>query len=87
MEGGPGCQIVAGPSNGGMSTFFPINTGGAKGGIMGHTKSFGGMDLGAFMTGDVEEDLPDIHARSLKTTRVERRADFVGTGTETSDLE
>lgn len=87
MEGGPECQIVSGHSKGGMSTLFPTYTGGAKGSIMGDTKSFGGIDLGAFMTGDVEEDVPDFHARSVKTTRVERKADFVGTGTEISDLE
>lgn len=39
-----------------------------------------GDDLGAFMRGDVEEDLPDIHARSLKS-RDERKAGFVGEGT------
>lgn len=85
MEGGPECQNMAGLPKGGMSTLFPTYTGGAKGSITG--KSFGGIDLGAFMTGDVDEDVPDFHARSLKTTRVERRADFVGKGTEISDLE
>lgn len=39
-----------------------------------------GDDLGAFMRGDVEEDLPDIHARSLKT-RDERKGAVVGEGT------
>lgn len=39
-----------------------------------------GDDLGAFMRGDVEEDLPDIHARSLKT-RNERKTAVVGEGT------
>lgn len=39
-----------------------------------------GDDLGAFMRGDVEEDLPDIHARSVKS-RDERKAGFVGGGT------
>ncbi len=41
---------------------------------------FLGMTLGAFMHGDVEEDLPDIHARSVKS-RDERKAGFVGGGT------
>ncbi|XP_016105826.1 fibrinogen alpha chain-like [Sinocyclocheilus grahami] len=36
-----------------------------------------GDDLGAFMRGDVEEDLPDIHARSVKS-HDERKAGFVG---------
>lgn len=39
-----------------------------------------GDDLGAFMRGDVEEDLPDIHARSVKS-RDERKAGYVGGGT------
>ncbi|KAK7162140.1 hypothetical protein R3I94_004705 [Phoxinus phoxinus] len=38
---------------------------------------FFGDDLGAFMRGDVEEDLPDIHARSVKS-KDERKAGFVG---------
>lgn len=41
---------------------------------------FFGDDLGAFMRGDVEEDLPDIHARSVKT-KDERKAGYVGGGT------
>ncbi|XP_026861972.2 fibrinogen alpha chain [Electrophorus electricus] len=36
-----------------------------------------GDDLGAFLHGEVEDDFPDIHARSLKS-RTERKADFVG---------
>ncbi|TRY84907.1 hypothetical protein DNTS_002026 [Danionella cerebrum] len=36
-----------------------------------------GDDLGAFMRGDVEEDMPDIHARSVKS-HDERKADVVG---------
>ncbi|KAI4891320.1 hypothetical protein NFI96_033522, partial [Prochilodus magdalenae] len=36
-----------------------------------------GDDLGAFMRGEVEDDLPDIHARSVKS-RDERKAGFVG---------
>lgn len=39
-----------------------------------------GDDLGAFMRGDVEEDLPDIHARSLKS-KDHRMDDLVGGGT------
>ncbi|KAK7162141.1 hypothetical protein R3I94_004706 [Phoxinus phoxinus] len=37
---------------------------------------FFGDDLGAFMRGDVEEDLPDIHARSVKS-KDERKAGSV----------
>ncbi|XP_076838984.1 fibrinogen alpha chain [Brachyhypopomus gauderio] len=36
-----------------------------------------GDDLGAFLHGEVEDDLPDIHARSLKS-RTERKADYIG---------
>ncbi|NP_001181918.1 fibrinogen alpha chain precursor [Danio rerio] len=36
-----------------------------------------GDDLGAFMRGDVEEDMPDIHARSVKS-QDDRKAGFVG---------
>ncbi|KAI5616130.1 fibrinogen alpha chain precursor [Silurus asotus] len=37
----------------------------------------GGEDLGAFFGGDIEDDVPDLHARSLKS-RDERKADFIG---------
>ncbi|XP_030631846.1 fibrinogen alpha chain [Chanos chanos] len=37
-----------------------------------------GDDLGGFLRGEVEEDLPDIHARSVKTSRTERRSGYVG---------
>ncbi|CAB1314839.1 unnamed protein product [Coregonus sp. 'balchen'] len=45
--------------------------------------SFGGdpfgMDLGAFLRGNEEDDVPDFHARSVKTSvRSERQADYVG---------
>lgn len=46
-----------------------------------------GFDLGAFMTDRAEDDLPDFHARSVKSTRVERQADYIGKGTETSGQE
>lgn len=70
-------------------------SGDAKGSLLGGTKTgFGdpfaggaGFDLGAFMTDNAEDDQPDFHARSVKSTRIERQADFVGTGTGTSDLE
>lgn len=39
-----------------------------------------GDDLGAFFVGDIEDDLPDLHARSLKS-RDDRKADFTGGGT------
>ncbi|XP_069580702.1 fibrinogen alpha chain-like [Brachyistius frenatus] len=61
------------------------HVGGAKGSIMGDSKTgFGnpfdvtGLDLGGFLTDNVEDDVPDFHARSVKSTRVERQADYVG---------
>ncbi|XP_060716033.1 fibrinogen alpha chain [Tachysurus vachellii] len=36
-----------------------------------------GDDLGAFFRGDIEDDVPDLHARSLKS-RDDRKADFIG---------
>lgn len=64
-----------------------------KGSITGNTKtgpgdtfdSDVGFDLGAFLTDNTEDDVPDFHARSVKSaSRVERQADFVGKGTETT---
>ncbi|KAJ8008508.1 hypothetical protein DPEC_G00105610 [Dallia pectoralis] len=38
-----------------------------------------GLDLGAFARDDLEDDIPDFHARSLKSSvRSERQADYVG---------
>lgn len=39
-----------------------------------------GDDLGAFFRGEIEDDVPDLHARSLKS-RDDRKADFIGGGT------
>lgn len=72
-----------------------VQTGGTKGSILGDSKTgfgdpFGtdvGIDLGAFLTDNAEDDIPDFHARSVKSTRVERQADYIGKGTKTSDQE
>lgn len=72
-----------------------VQASGAKGSLLGDTKTgfgdpFGaevGHDLGLFLTEDGEDDIPDFHARSVKSTRIERQADYVGKGTQTSDLE
>ncbi|XP_036968583.1 fibrinogen alpha chain isoform X2 [Acanthopagrus latus] len=86
-EGGPGCQALGDSSKGGMGAFFPTltHTGGAKGSILGNTKTgFGdpfaaeGLDLGGFLTDNGEDDVPDFHARSVKSGRVERQADYIG---------
>lgn len=39
-----------------------------------------GDDIGAFFVADIEDDVPDLHARSLKS-RDDRKADFTGGGT------
>ncbi len=36
---------------------------------------------------NAEDDIPDFHARSRMGTRVERQADYIGKGTQTSDQE
>lgn len=63
-----------------------IVTGGSKG-FLSDTKTFTstspddlGDDLGAFFRGDIEDDHPDLHARSLKS-RDDRKADLTGRGT------
>ncbi|KAM7376901.1 hypothetical protein PAMA_013600 [Pampus argenteus] len=60
--------------------------GGSKGSILGDSKSgFGdpfsmdGLDLGLFSTGHTEDDVPDFHARSVKSMSVERHTAHVGT--------
>lgn len=69
------------------------SSGGTKGSLLGDSKTgfmdpFGtGLDLGGFMTDDAEEDVPDLHARSVKSATVERQDDYVGKGTKTSALE
>ncbi|XP_023279906.1 fibrinogen alpha chain isoform X1 [Seriola lalandi dorsalis] len=63
-----------------------VHTGGTKGSITGVSKGgfgdpFGtgfGFDLGPFHTAAAEDDIPDFHARSVKSTRFERQADYVG---------
>uniref|UniRef100_A0A3B5LDH1 Fibrinogen alpha/beta/gamma chain coiled coil domain-containing protein n=1 Tax=Xiphophorus couchianus TaxID=32473 RepID=A0A3B5LDH1_9TELE len=72
------------------SSSLSFHSGGSKGSILADSKSgldpFG-ADFGAFMTDNAEDDIPDFHARSVKSTVVERQADFVGTGTKTTELE
>ncbi|XP_040887567.1 fibrinogen alpha chain [Toxotes jaculatrix] len=62
-----------------------VHVGGSKGSLTGNSKTgFGdpfaevGFDLGAFQTDNAEDDVPDFHARSVKSVRVERQADYVG---------
>uniref|UniRef100_A0A8C7XXP9 Fibrinogen alpha chain n=1 Tax=Oryzias sinensis TaxID=183150 RepID=A0A8C7XXP9_9TELE len=91
-EGGPECQGGADLTKGGMTALFPslshtsssMSTksgfsSGAKGGLLGNPfEGDLGSDLGAFMTDNAEDDLPDFHARSLGSTVVNRQADYVG---------
>lgn len=100
-EGGPECQGGADLTKGGLTSLFPslshtsssMSTksgfsSGAKGGLLGNPfEGDLGSDLGAFMTDNAEDDLPDFHARSLGSTVVNRQADYVGKGTKTTDLE
>lgn len=100
MEGGPECRSMTDLPQGGFNTFFPgfshtsssfssgtksVHAGGSKTVHSGSTDF--GVDLGLFVSDDAEEDLPDFHARSVKSGRVERQADYIGKGTKTSDLE
>ncbi|XP_032374918.1 fibrinogen alpha chain isoform X2 [Etheostoma spectabile] len=62
-----------------------VHAGGAKGSLLDTKTDFGnpfgadtGLDMGLFDTGAAEDDLPDIHARSVKSVVTERRADYVG---------
>ncbi|XP_035005366.2 fibrinogen alpha chain isoform X2 [Hippoglossus stenolepis] len=58
------------------------HAGGAKGSITEDTKpgfmNLFGSDIGGFMTDNPEQDHPDVHARSVKSARVQRQADYVG---------
>ncbi len=72
-----------------------VHTGGTKGSLTEGSKTgfgdpFGshfGFDHGPFHTVNAEDDIPDFHARSRMGTRVERQADYIGKGTQTSDQE
>ncbi|XP_018518875.1 fibrinogen alpha chain [Lates calcarifer] len=58
-----------------------VHVGGAKGSLTEDSKTtFGhtGFDLGGFLIDNPEDDIPDFHARSVKSVRVERQADYVG---------
>ncbi|KAG7461701.1 hypothetical protein MATL_G00193830 [Megalops atlanticus] len=48
------------------------------GSLKGFSPSFMGEDMGEFMRGEVEEDLPDIHARSLKGPSGAPQRDYAG---------
>ncbi|KAM6909410.1 fibrinogen alpha chain [Xenentodon cancila] len=69
-------------SSSSSTTSRTVNTGGSKGSLLGDYKGgfmdpFG-SDLGAFMTDNAEDDIPDFHARSVKSVQVERQDSYVG---------
>uniref|UniRef100_A0A3B3ZQC6 Fibrinogen C-terminal domain-containing protein n=1 Tax=Periophthalmus magnuspinnatus TaxID=409849 RepID=A0A3B3ZQC6_9GOBI len=88
IEGGPECEAAF--SKGGAGAFTSGTktvhyTSSSKGSLSDTKTSFtdpfggdAGLDLGAFMTDNTEDDIPDFQARSVKSIRVERQADYVG---------
>lgn len=81
-------QASSSSSSSSSSSFSSINTGGAKGSLLGSSKAVlvDPFDFGAFTTANADDDLPDLHARSVKSTHVKRKADYVGKGTQPSSL-
>ncbi|KAE8279500.1 Fibrinogen alpha chain Fibrinopeptide A Fibrinogen alpha chain Precursor [Larimichthys crocea] len=75
-------SLGQGSSSSSSSSFTKTTyTSDTKGSLFGDTKGFGdpfSSDLGRFTATDADDDLPDIHARSVKTARVERQADYIG---------
>lgn len=81
IEGGPACHTMM-DSTKGMASIFPT---------LERTKGFldtktgfvdSGFDLGGFVGDNPEDDHPDVHARSLKSTTVNTKtASYVGKGT------
>ncbi|XP_061566057.1 fibrinogen alpha chain [Cololabis saira] len=64
------------------SSMRTVHTDGAKGSLLGNYKGgfmdpFG-SDLGAFRTDNADDDVPDFHARSVKSVRVERQDGYIG---------
>uniref|UniRef100_A0A667YTS2 Fibrinogen alpha chain n=1 Tax=Myripristis murdjan TaxID=586833 RepID=A0A667YTS2_9TELE len=93
IEGGPECQGMTDLTKGGTGSLFPSlshtsssssftktvsHSGGAKTGFANPFGTDVGIDLGAFLKGNTDDDVPDFHARTLNNPRVERQADYVG---------
>ncbi|CAL8241236.1 unnamed protein product [Merluccius merluccius] len=80
IEGGPGCKAKL--SQGGMSSFFPSlthsTTTEAKGSLLDEKTGFDLFDMGGFARDITEDDHPDVHARSLKSSTVVLQGDYVG---------
>ncbi|KAK0132168.1 Fibrinogen alpha chain [Merluccius polli] len=81
IEGGPGCKAKL--SQGGMSSFFPSlsahsTTSEAKGSLLDEKTGFDLFDMGVFTRDITEDDHPDVHARSMKSSTVVLQGDYVG---------
>lgn len=80
--------LTQGSSSSSSSLSSTIHTSGAKGSLLASkTMLVDPFDFGAFTTANADDDLPDLHARSVKSTHVKRKADFVGKGTQPSSLD
>ncbi|XP_053199612.1 fibrinogen alpha chain [Scomber japonicus] len=78
----PSLSHVSTSSSSSSSSSSLSHTGGTKGSLFGdHKSGFGdpfASDFAAFRTANTEDDIPDFHARSVKSSRFERHADYVG---------
>lgn len=76
-------------SSSSSSSSSSIHTGDSKGSLLGgsRTELVNPFDFGAFKPANGDEDVPDLLARSIKSTHVERKADYVGKGTQPSALD
>lgn len=89
----PTLTHASSPSSSSSVLTKTLSSGGTKGSLLADSKSgfmdpfSTGLDLGGFMTDDADDDIPDFHARSVKSATVERQEDYVGKGTKTSALE
>ncbi|XP_033970213.1 fibrinogen alpha chain [Trematomus bernacchii] len=81
----PSLTHTSSSSSSSSSSSKIVQAGGTKGSLL-DTKSgfsgnpFGdfGADLGGFMAGLADDDVPDFHARSVKSVRTEREAGYIG---------
>ncbi|KAK5893106.1 hypothetical protein CgunFtcFv8_006010 [Champsocephalus gunnari] len=56
-----------------------VHASGTKGSLLDTKTGFDfGADLGGFMTDLADDDVPDFHARSVKSVRTEREAGYIG---------
>ncbi|XP_037614866.1 fibrinogen alpha chain-like isoform X1 [Sebastes umbrosus] len=81
----PGFTSSSSSSSSSSSGTKTVHTGGTKGSLFDSKAGFEdpfsvdfGLDLGRFLTDAGEDDFPDFQARSVKTARTERHADYIG---------